>query len=248
MITIKGAAEFARMRTAGKVVAEIHEKLRAAAKPGVKMIDLDRMAGEIIRQRGCTPNFLNYHGFPGHVCLSPNDVIVHGIPDDRVIEDGDIVSLDAGAIFEGWHADAAITFAVGDVPVESKTLLDVTEQAMWAGIEQSVVGNRLGDIGAAVSALAEPHGYGVVREYTGHGIGMQMHEDPQVPNYGTPGKGLKLKAGMAICIEPMFNLGGRHTKVLSDNWSVVTADGSLSAHFEHTIAVTPDGPQVLTVP
>jgi methionyl aminopeptidase len=248
MITFKSADDFGRMRHAGKVVAEIHSVLREAARPGVSLLELDDLAARIIRDGGCTPNFLNYHGFPKHVCLSPNDTIVHGIPDDRRLQEGDILSLDAGAIYEGWHADAAITFPIGEVPDEVGTLIDTTERAMWAGVEASVAGNRIGDIGAAVQAFADAEGLGVVREYTGHGIGRQMHEEPQIPNYGESGKGMKLKPGMAICIEPMFNLGGHQTKVLDDGWSVVTADGSLSAHFEHTVAITRNGPEVLTVP
>lgn len=246
MITIKGREEFALMRAAGRVVAEVHTKVREAARPGTRLIDLDRLAAEIIANRDCTPSFLNYHGYPAHVCLSPNQVIVHGIPDDRVVEEGDVLSLDAGAIYQGWHADAAITFPVGEVAPEALALVEVTERAMWAGIEQVRHGNRLGDVGHAIEAVGEQHGYGVVREYTGHGIGRQMHEEPQVLNYGTPGKGMRLRKGMAICIEPMFNMGSRETRVLSDGWSVVTADGSLSAHWEHTIAITPDGPEVLT--
>lgn len=248
MITMKKPEDFARMRHAGTVVAKVHGAVREAAAPGVSLLDLEAIAARIIEDGGCTPNFLNYHGFPATTCLSVNNEIVHGIPSERELKEGDILSLDAGAIYEGWHADAAISFGIGEVTADVQQLLDVTERAMWAGIEMSRHGVRLGDIGAAISAVAEPHGYGVVREYTGHGIGRQMHEDPQVLNYGVPGKGMKLKAGMAICIEPMFNLGTHETRVLDDHWTVVTADGSLSAHFEHTVAITPDGPEVLTVP
>lgn len=248
MITVKKPDDFARMRRAGVVVARVHAAVREAAAPGVSLLDLEAIAARIIDEGGCTSNFLNYHGYPATTCLSVNDQIVHGIPSNRLLEEGDILSLDAGAIFEGWHADAAISFGIGEVTPEVAQLLDVTERAMWAGIDVTRHGVRLGDIGAAVSAVAAPHGYGVVREYTGHGIGRQMHEDPQVPNYGTAGRGMRLKAGMAICIEPMFNLGSHETRVLDDHWTVVTADGSLSAHFEHTIAITPDGPRVLTEP
>jgi len=236
------------MRTAGVVVSRIHEAVRQEAKAGVSLIDLDVIAAGIIEEGGCTPNFLNYHGFPANTCLSINNELVHGIPSKRELKDGDILSVDAGAIFDGWHADAAITFGIGEISSEASQLIDVTERALWAGIEMSRPGTRLGDIGHAVSQIAEPHGYGVVRDYTGHGIGLQMHEDPQVLNFGTPGKGMKLKAGMAICIEPMFNLGTPETRVLDDQWTVVTGDGLLSAHFEHTIAITPDGPEVLTLP
>lgn len=248
MISVKRPDDFARMRRAGMVVARIHEAVRDAAAPGVALRDLDEIAARIIADGGCTPNFLNYHGFPATTCLSVNDEIVHGIPSKRELEEGDVLSVDAGAIFEGWHADAAITFGIGQVPQEAQRLIEVTERALWAGIEATAPGVRVGDIGHAISEVARPHGYGVVREYTGHGIGRQMHEDPQVPNYGTPGKGMRLKAGMAIAIEPMFNIGGHETRVLDDHWTVVTADGSLSAHFEHTIAITPDGPEVLTLP
>ncbi len=248
MITIKGRDEFAKMARAGRVVAEVHAELRDASKPGVRLIDLDKMAAEILRRRGATPSFLNYHGYPAHVCLSPNQVIVHGIPDERRLEEGDILSLDAGAIIDGWHADAALTYAIGEVSEEAARLIDATERGMWAGIEATKVGARLGDLGAAIQSVGEGAGYGVVREYTGHGIGRQMHEEPQVLNYGVGGKGMKLRKGMAICIEPMFNLGGRETRLLDDGWSVVTADGTLSAHWEHTVALTPDGVQVLTAP
>ena len=236
------------MRRAGAVVARIHEVVREAAEPGVRLLDLDALAADVITEGGCTPNFLNYHGFPRNTCLSVDNEIVHGIPSRRKLKEGEILSLDAGAIYDGWHADAAITFGIGEISAAAAQLIEVTEKAMWAGIAMSRSGVRLGDIGYAISQVAEPHGYGVVREYTGHGIGLQMHEEPQVPNYGNPGKGMKLRAGMAICIEPMFNLGTHATRVLADNWTVVTADGMTSAHFEHTVAITPDGPEVLTVP
>lgn len=248
MITTKRPEDFARMRRAGAVVARIHEVVREAAKPGVTLLALDEMAAEVLAAGGCTSNFLNYRGFPGTTCLSVDREIVHGIPSKRRLKEGDILSLDAGAIYDGWHADAAITFGIGEIQPEAARLIEVTEKAMWAGIEATRPGARLGDIGYAISQVAAPHGYGVVREYTGHGIGLQMHEDPQILNYGTPRKGMKLKAGMAICIEPMFNLGTHETKVLDDDWTVVTADGAISAHFEHTIAITPDGTEVLTLP
>lgn len=247
MMTIKSPSDFDAMRRAGKIVAKIHDALREAAVPGVTLRDLDSIAARIIRDGKTTSNFLNYHGFPAHTCLSVNEEIVHGIPSQRILEEGDLLSVDAGAIYEGWHADAAITFPIGEVAVEVKELIATTERAMWAGIEASTIGARIGDIGNAVGSIAEEAGYGIVREYTGHGIGRQMHEEPQVPNYGRPGTGMKLRKGMAICIEPMFNLGGDDTRTLSDGWTVVTADGTLSAHFEHTVAITPDGPKVLTV-
>lgn len=248
MITFKGPAEFARMRRAGRVVAEVLEKVSAAALPGASLRSLDQMAAGIIAERGCLPSFLNYHGYPAHICLSLNETIVHGIPGPRVLKEGDILSIDVGAIFEGWHGDAAVTIGVGEIAPEARRLMAVTEQGLWAGIEQCRDGRRLGDVGHAISTVAGEAGLGVVREYTGHGIGRQMHEEPQVLNYGEPGKGLRLKRGMAVCIEPMFNLGGRETKVLEDGWTVVTADGSLSAHFEHTVAITAKGPEVLTLP
>ena len=250
MMSTKGPEDFDRMRRAGKVVAEIHAKVRDAARPGVTLIELDRLAGSIIESRGCTPNFLNYGfpPFPGYTCLSLNEEIVHGIPSERRLVDGDLLSLDAGAIFEGWHADAALTFGIGEVTDEAQRLVEVTERAMWAGIEVARPGARLGDIGHAVESVAHEAGFGIVRTHTGHGIGRQMHEEPQVPNYGRPGKGMRLKAGMAICIEPMFNAGTDETRLLDDAWTVVTADGTLSAHFEHTVAITDAGPEVLTLP
>jgi methionyl aminopeptidase len=249
IITMKKPDEFAKMAIAGRCVAAAHDAVREAAVPGAVMRDLDKIAEKVIRDLGCQPSFLGYHGtYPGSTCLSPNSVIVHGIPGDYRLREGDILSVDVGAIYEGWHGDAAFTMAIGEVPESVSTLLEVTEQALWNGIAQAAAGNRLGDIGHAVEATAAPHGYGVVREYIGHGIGRNMHEAPNVPNYGKPGKGLKLKTGMAVAIEPMFNLGTAETAVLDDGWTVVTADGSLSAHFEHTVALTDQGSMVLTLP
>lgn len=248
MITIKDEAGFDKMRVAGRTVARVLAALREAADVGVSMLELDEIAAGIIRGAGCTPSFLGYHGYPASICASPNHVIVHGIPDDYRLRDGDILSVDVGAIYEGFHGDAAITFPIGDVPEEVSQLVKVTEESLKAGIEQARAGNRIGDIGAAVQEVAEAAGFSVVREYVGHGIGNQMHEEPQIPNYGSSGRGMKLKEGMAICIEPMVNVGGWETELLEDGWTVVTADGSLSAHFEHTIAITPDGPEVLTAP
>ncbi|WKZ82179.1 MAG: type I methionyl aminopeptidase [Acidimicrobiia bacterium] len=247
MMTIKSEADFAAMRRAGRIVARIHEALRDAASPGVSLLDLDAIAARIVRDGKTTSNFLGYHGFPAVTCLSVNEEIVHGIPSARRLEEGDILSVDAGAVYEGWHADGAITFPVGAVPEETSRLLAVTEKAMWAGIEAATIGTRIGDLGAVIGAVAEEAGYGIVRDYTGHGIGRAMHEEPQIPNFGRPGTGMRLRRGMAVCLEPMFNLGGDDTRVLEDGWTVVTADGSLSAHFEHTVAITPDGPQVLTL-
>ena len=249
MITRKSPEQIALMRRAGKVVAEMHEECIRAAKPGATTWDVDAVARDVIERRGARSNFLGYHGFPAVVCTSPNDVIVHGIPSDEVVlEEGDILSIDCGAIIEGWHADAAITIPIGDVDDESKRLIEVTRASLEAAIDLVVPDSRLGDVGAAVEAVAVAAGFTVVREYVGHGIGTAMHEDPQIPNYGPPGRGLKLKEGHVVAIEPMVNAGGPETKVLDDGWTVVTRDGRRSAHFEHTIAVTDHGPEVLTLP
>ena len=248
VISKKKPDDFAKMEIAGQCVAAMHQVVRDAAAPGITTRELDALAAEVLRERGCRPSFLGYHGFPATICASPNSAIVHGIPDGYTLRNGDIISIDAGAIYEGWHGDAAFTMAIGDVPDEVRRLLVVTEEALWNGLRMAQAGNRLGDVGHAIEETAKPHGYGVVREYIGHGIGRQMHEAPNVPNYGVPGKGLKLKAGMALAIEPMFNLGTAETVVLDDGWTVVTADGSLSAHFEHTVLITQDGPVVSTVP
>ena len=240
--------EIARMRRAGRVVAEMHERTRQAARPGVTTADLDRVAREVLERRNARSNFLNYHGFPAVICTSPNDMIVHGIPGPYRLEEGDILSIDCGAIIEGYHADAAFTMPVGDVDPDALKLIATTEESLRKGIEAMVDGNRLTDIGHAVQTVAEAGGYSVVREYVGHAIGTAMHEEPQVPNYGPPGKGPKLRVGMVFAVEPMVNMGGPGTRILDDGWSVVTADGSLSAHAEHTIAILDDGPEVLTVP
>ncbi|MHB1502422.1 MAG: type I methionyl aminopeptidase [Acidimicrobiales bacterium] len=244
---IRSSDEIAKMRRAGRVVAEMHAATRAAAKPGVTTAELDRVAAEVIERRGARSNFLHYRGFPAVICTSPNDMIVHGIPDGYVLAEGDILSVDCGAIVEGYHGDAAFTMGIGEISPEAARLLEVTERSLWAGIEQLRPGNRLHRVGEAVQKVAEAAGYSVVKEYVGHAIGTAMHEDPQVPNYwpGTPGP--TLKPGMVFAVEPMVNAGGPATVLLDDGWSVVTADGSLSAHFEHTIAVTADGPEVLTV-
>lgn len=247
-MTMKSPADFEKMKVAGSVVAAVHAAVRDAAMPGVTMLDLDAVAHEVLRDAGCRSSFLGYHGFPASICTSPNSVIVHGIPGKYKLRDGDILSIDAGAIHDGWHGDAAFTMAIGDVQPDVKQLIDVTEQGLWAGIAAARPGNRLGDVGAAISAVAEPYGYGVVREYIGHGIGRQMHEAPDVPNYGRKGRGLKLKAGMAIAIEPMFNLGTAETQVDDDGWTVSTQDGKLSAHWEHTVLITKEGPVVSTLP
>ena len=243
----RSADEIAKMRRAGRVVAEMHARIREAIRPGVTTEDLDKVAREVIERNGARSNFLGYHGFPAVICASPNNVIVHGIPGDLRLEEGDIISVDCGAIVQGYHGDAAATYPVGAISDEADKLLRVTEESLVAGIAQMRDGNRLSDIGHAVQTVAEGAGFSVVREYVGHAIGTAMHEKPEVPNYGPPGKGPRLRAGNVFAIEPMVNAGGAGTRVLADGWSVVTADGSLSAHFEHTIAVTDDGPEVLTV-
>ncbi len=244
----RNADELARMRRAGRVVAEMHEATRAALRPGVTTKELDAVARGVLESRGATSNFLGYHGFPAVICTSPNEMIVHGIPGDYRLEEGDILSVDCGAIVEGYHGDAAYTAAVGRVSAEAERLLEVTERSLWAGIEQLTAGNRLHEVGRAAQDVAEAAGYTVVREYVGHAIGTAMHEQPQVPNYWPGSPGPTLKTGMVFAVEPMVNAGGPETRLLDDGWSVVTADGSLSAHFEHTIAVTEDGPEVFTVP
>ncbi len=248
MITRKTRDQIALMRRAGKVVAEMHEECVRAARPGVTTADLDRVAREVIDRRGARSNFLGYHGFPAVICTSPNDVIVHGIPGDYALREGDILSIDCGAIIEGWHADAALTIPIGEVDDESRRLIEVTRHSLEVAIDRVVAGNRLSDVGAAVEHVAEAGGFSIVREYVGHGIGTAMHEEPQVPNYGPPGRGLKLKDGLVLAIEPMVNAGGPRTRTLDDGWTVVTADGRRSAHFEHTVAVTEHGPEVLTLP
>ena len=244
----RSADELQKMRRAGKVVAEMHEACREAAKPGATTLDLDRVAREVLDKRGARSNFLNYHGFPAVICTSPNDMIVHGIPGDYTLQEGDIVSIDCGAIIEGYHGDAAFTMGIGEISKGAAKLLEVTERSLWAGIQQMNDGTRLHEIGRAVQDVAEAAGFSVVREYVGHAIGTAMHEEPNVPNYwpGTPGP--KMRTGMVFAVEPMVNAGGAQTRQLDDGWSVVTADGSLSAHFEHTIAVTDNGPEVLTLP
>lgn len=253
MVTIKRPEEVARMRHAGAILADVLRVLASELRPGVTTGELDAIAVRMIRDAGATPSFLGYGGsrntipFPGSICVSINDEVVHGIPSGkRRINSGDVVGLDIGCIWQGWHADTARTFAVGPVPERLTRLIEATRRAMEAGIAAAVPGNRLGDVGAAVQAVADEHGYGLVRHLVGHGIGAAMHEDPQVPNYGRPGTGMRIEAGMCFAIEPMFNLGGDDVALLDDGWTVVTADGSISAHFEDTIAVTASGPEVLT--
>jgi methionyl aminopeptidase len=250
VIIRKSKAEIEKMAAAGAVVARVHELLQRTIEPGMSTLDLDRIAEEEIRRHGAEPSFKGYRGFPASLCTSVNDEIVHGIPSaDVVLEAGDVLSVDCGAIVEGFHGDSAITVVVGgedEVSDEVNGLVRSTRHALWEGIRAAVPGNRLGDIGSAVQAVAQDPDYGVVREYVGHGIGRALHEDPAVPNYGTAGRGLKLAPGWVVAIEPMFNLGTAATRTLEDGWTVVTADGRVSVHWEHTIAVTEDGPWVLT--
>jgi len=241
------ADELNKMRKAGKVVAEMHEATRAAIRPGVTTMQLNEIAAEVIAKRGARSNFLNYHGFPAVICTSPNDMIVHGIPGDYVLREGDIISVDCGAIVEGYHGDAAYTAGVGEISDLARRLIEVTERSMWAGIDQLRKGHRLHEVGRAVQQVAEAAGFSVVREYVGHAIGTAMHEEPQVPNYWPGSPGPALKEGMVFAVEPMVNVGSAETYVLDDGWGVMTADGQLSAHFEHTIAVTDNGPEVFTV-
>ena len=247
MITFKSEEDFIKMSKAGRAVKNLHEEIHNHAKEGVSLKDLDFLAKNIIEASGCSSNFFEYRGYPSYICASPNNVIVHGIPTDYILKEGDILSIDAGAIFEGLHADAAVTYGIGEISDEAQKLLNTTSLALSEAIKLVQEGQALGTIGHKIKSIGEKNSYGVVREYIGHGIGFEMHEDPQIPNYGEKGKGLKLKEGMAICIEPMFNLGSEETYTEDDNWTVKTKDGSLSAHFEHTIGLTPNGAEVFTL-
>lgn len=248
MISLKSERELSLMRKAGGIVALILEEMIAMAKPGISTGELDRYAESRCKELKSLPAFKGYHGFPASVCISINDEVVHGIPSPkRILKDGDIVGLDFGVIYEGWYGDSARTVAVGKVAPQVQALLDVTRESLMRGIEQCREGNRVFDIGHAVQNYVEGFGYSVVREFVGHGIGRALHEEPQVPNYGPKGKGTQLKVGMVLAIEPMINAGGHEVKVLKDGWTAVTVDRSLSAHFEHTVAITPKGPEILTV-
>jgi methionyl aminopeptidase len=248
MITIKSARELGLMREAGRIVAEVLAEVQETAAPGITTADLEAIAEKIVVDKyGAIPSFKGYRGFPGMVCASLNEEIVHGIPGKRVLHEGDLVSVDVGVIYKGYHGDAAVTVAVGEVDAESQRLMDVTAESLRIGIEAAIPGNWTSDISKAIQKYVEDQGYSVVREYTGHGIGRQMHEDPQIPNYFNPRAGrVRLRPGMTFALEPMVNIGGWRTRVLDDNWTVVTADGKRSAHFEHTVAVTENGPEILT--
>ena len=245
-ITIKSPQELALMRQAGEIVGETLNLLKRSVEPGMTTRDLDRIAFKEITRRGATPTFKGYRGFPATICASVNEEIVHGIPSKRVIKEGDIIKVDVGATYKGLIGDAAVTIPVGQIAAPLLELMQDTRQGLEAGIRAAVPGARIGDIGAAIQAYGESRGYGVVREFVGHGVGRFLHEDPQVPNYGEPGRGPLLRAGMCIAIEPMFNLGDWRTKIMDDQWTVVTADGKLSSHFEHSIAITEQGPEILT--
>ncbi len=253
MVTRKSRSEIERMRRAGRVVAEVLDLIEAALAPGMSTAELDAMAEAHIRSVGATPSFKGYPGinpnrpFPASVCISIDNEIVHGIPGDRQLREGQVVSVDAGAIVDGWHGDGARTFFIGDPPARVRQLIELTREAMLAGIAAAVSGNHIEDVSGAVQDVATSAGFGVIRQFVGHGIGTAMHEEPQVPNYRTGRAGRKLEPGICLAIEPMFTLGGHDTRILPDDWTVVTADGSLAAHFEHSIAVTADGPQILTL-
>lgn len=246
MIVLKSERELKQLRDAGRIVAETRRELEKAIRPGVATKELDSIAEDYIMKRGAIPAFKGYQGFPASICTSVNDEVVHGIPGPRKLQSGDILSIDVGVSLKGYCGDAAFTVAVGDVPEETLRLLRVTEEALYRGIEVARPGNKLHDISYAIESHVAKNGFSVVREYVGHGIGRQMHEDPQVPNFGVPGTGPTLREGMTLAIEPMVNMGGHEVVVDEDNWTVRTKDGSLSAHFEHTIAVRSTGPDVLT--
>jgi methionyl aminopeptidase len=245
-IIIKSDREIAIMRQAGRIVAEVLRVLGEQVRPGMKTKELDVIAEKEAKRLGAKPSFKGYHGFPANLCVSVNDEIVHGIPGDKILNDGDVVSLDFGVIYNGFQGDAAVTVPVGEASPEARRLIEATRDSLETGITAARAGATLGDVSAAIQKYAESRGYSVVREYTGHGIGREMHEDPQIPNFGLPGTGPVLKKGMALALEPMLNMGDWRTRVASDHWTVLTADGSLSAHFEHTIAINDNEPEVLT--
>ena len=247
-VTIKSAREIELMREAGRLLAEVHDELSKFIKPGISTKDIDKLGEKLIRDRGCIPNFLNYNGYPASICVSVNDEVVHGIPNKhRILQDGDIVSLDAGLIYKGYHSDAARTHGVGTISKEAQQLIDVTRQSFFEGIKYAKAGNRLHDISNAIAAYAESFGYGVVRDLVGHGIGTALHEDPQIPNFKQIRRGMKLMPGMTLAIEPMINAGTWEVCWLDDDWTVVSEDGSLSAHYENTVLITDGEPEILTL-
>mgnify|MGYP000710562313 FL=1 len=249
MIVLKTSRELAKMREAGRISALALQAGGKAVQPGASTWEIDQEIRRFIEKCGAKPNFLGYGGFPGSACISVNHVVIHGIPSKKIIlRHGDIVSIDTGAMIDGYNGDNAYTFACGDISKEAQALLDATRESLYEGIAMAQPGNRIGDIGSAVQRYVEARGYSVVRDFVGHGVGTSLHEDPSVPNYGKPGRGVRLTPGMVIAIEPMINAGTKSVRVLEDGWTTVTTDGSLSAHFEHTVAITPDGPVILTRP
>nr|WP_296007445.1 type I methionyl aminopeptidase [uncultured Blautia sp.] len=247
-VTIKTAREIELMREAGRLLEIVHNQLGEFIKPGITTQDIDRLGEKLIRNLGCTPNFLNYNGYPASICVSVNDEVVHGIPNSRkVLQEGDIVSLDAGLIYKGYHSDAARTYAVGAVSKEAQQLMDVTKQSFFEGIKYARPGYHLNDISTAIGAYAEKFGYGVVRDLVGHGIGTHLHEDPQIPNFRQKRRGIRLVPGMTLAIEPMINIGRADVEWMDDDWTVVTQDGSLSAHYENTVLITEGEPEILTL-
>lgn len=247
-VTIKTAREIELMREAGRLLEKVHDELAEFIRPGISTLDIDRFGEKLIRSFGCTPNFLNYNGYPASICVSVNDEVVHGIPKkNRILQEGDIVSLDAGLIYKGYHSDAARTHAVGQISSEARQLIDVTRQSFFEGIKYAKAGNHLHDISAAIGNYAQRFGYGVVRDLVGHGIGTHLHEDPQIPNFAQKRRGVRLIPGMTLAIEPMINQGRADVEWLNDDWTVVTQDGSLSAHYENTILITEGEPEILTL-
>lgn len=248
MLILKTDREIEIMKSAGRIASKALKLAGEAVEPGVSTLEIDNIVRKYIESQGARPSFFNYGGFPASACISVNNVVIHGIPSrDSIIKSGDIVSIDVGAFFEGFHGDNAATFACGEISQEAQNLLDATRESLYEGINMARVGNRIGDIANAVQRYVEARSYSVVRDFVGHGVGAKLHEEPSVPNYGTPGRGVRLLSGMTIAIEPMINAGTYEVEVLDDEWTTVTADGKLSAHFEHTIAITPDGPLILTV-
>ena len=248
MVVIKTARELSKMKDACRISAEALRVAGEAVKPGVTTYEIDTIVRNYIEKQGATPSFVGYGGFPASACISVNNVVIHGIPSKKcVLREGDIVSVDVGAYYEGFHGDNAYTFPCGEVSAKAQALLDATREGLNMGIAQALVGNRIGDIGSAVQKYVEARSYSVVRDFVGHGVGAKLHEDPSVPNYGTPGRGVRLLPGMTIAIEPMINEGTFEVRVLDDKWTTVTKDGKLSAHFEHTVAITPDGPKIMTL-
>lgn len=247
-VTIKSAREIELMREAGRILALVHEELEKIIRPGISTKEIDRVCEELIRSYGCTPNFLNYQGYPGSVCVSVNEEVVHGIPTEQhIIKEGDIVSLDTGLIYQGYHSDAARTHAVGEISEQAKQLIDATRQSFFEGIKMAKAGNHLFDISNAIDAYIKPYGYGIVRDLVGHGIGTHLHEEPEIPNFAQKRRGLRLQPGMTLAVEPMVNIGTPNVKWMKDGWTVISADHSLSAHYENTILITEGEPEILSL-